>query len=282
MNNKPVLFIDSGIGGLPYCIDFLKKNPDEEICYLADTQNFPYGSRTKDEISAIMIDLTEKLIKIFDPKIIVLACNTATIAALSNLREYFKDTQILFVGTVPALKPAAEKSRNKKIGVLATKQTIGGLVYSNIAAEAACSIFGLAAPDLVEFVEHKIETASEQEKIEIVRKYITEFRSKGVDSLVLGCTHFLYLLDEFKHEASDKGTEALHIEVFDSIAGVTKRIEFLLDENEKTLRAEKDRKPSNLLLTTSVTDDVSWQKRARDLNFKLSLLSATQENDICR
>jgi len=278
MNNKPVLFIDSGIGGLPYCIDFNKKNPDEEIWYLADTQNFPYGSRTKDEITSIMIDLTEKLINAVDPKIIVLACNTATLAALSDLRVHFKDTQIPFVGTVPALKPAAEKSRNKKIGVLATKQTIGALIYSNL-ADGSCCIYGLAAPDIVEFVEHKIETASKQEKIDIVKKYIDEFRSKGVDSLVLGCTHFLYLLEEFRQEAAHNGNDlhTLHIEVFDSIAGITKRIEFLLDENGKALRAEKNFKPSNTLLTSSDTENSSWQKRADTLNFKLGLLS-----DICK
>jgi len=271
MNNKPVLFIDSGIGGLPYCIDFHTKNIDEEICYLADTENFPYGSRTKDEITSIMIDLTEKLIKTICPKIIVLACNTATIAALADLREHFKDTQIPFVGTVPALKPAAENSRNKKVGVLATRQTIGGLVYLNL-ADGSCSIYGLAAPDLVEFVEHKIETASVQEKTDIVRKYINEFSNKGVDSLVLGCTHFLYLLEEFRREAAHNGNEALHIEVFDSIAGVTKRIEFLLDENNMALRTDKNAKPSNQLLTTSETENGFWQKRANDLGFKLNLL----------
>ncbi|MCL2411354.1 MAG: glutamate racemase, partial [Treponema sp.] len=85
-NTKTVVFIDSGIGGLPYCVDFHKKNPDEEICYIADTKNFPYGPRDKDELAAILTALAEKLLITVNPKIIVLACNTATIAALPLLR----------------------------------------------------------------------------------------------------------------------------------------------------------------------------------------------------
>ncbi|MCL2806225.1 MAG: glutamate racemase [Treponema sp.] len=257
-NNRPILFIDSGIGGLPYCIDFHRKNPLEPVCYLADTQNFPYGPREKEELVSILISLTEKLIEKFNPKIIVLACNTATIAALSSLRERF--AQIPFVGTVPALKPAANTSR--KIGVLGTERTIGEIRNLNL-VDASCEIIGIAAPQLVYFIEHNFDKAGANEKKEMARKYIDLFRAEGADSLVLGCTHFLFLLDEFKNEASP------HIEVFDSLAGITKRIEFLLDKNN--LRADAVSLPSHTLLLTGASDSF-WQDRAQKLGFKLELL----------
>jgi len=263
-NNRPVLFIDSGIGGLPYCVDFNKNNPDEEVCYLADTRNFPYGPREKEELTSILITLTEKLLNTVKPKLIVLACNTATISALASLRIRFPD--IPFVGTVPAVKPASKFSGSRKIGVLGTERTIEDIRSLNL-VDDTCEICGIAAPELVEFAEHRFNKAGKNEKIQTAGKYIDLFRAEGADSIVLGCTHFLFLLDEFRQEA------APDIEVFDSLEGITKRAEFLLDENEGALRAEKGFKPSHQLILTSENADNSWQDRAKTLGFKLNLLS---------
>ena len=268
MDNRPVLFLDSGIGGLLYCSDFVKHNPQEEVCYLADTENFPYGHRSKEELTIILITLTEKLIKTINPKIIVLACNTATVSAIDPLRRHFPN--IPFVGTVPAIKPAAKASQSGKIGVLGTTRTIED-PYNNNLLESneknPCEIYAVAAPELVEFVENQFEKADEKEKSETVRKYITIFRTKGADTLVLGCTHFLYLLDEFKKEA------APFIKVFDSLDGITKRIEFLLDENNKKLRTEKKSKPEHrLYITGTKLADNLWENRAKHLGFKLCFL----------
>ena len=271
MNNKPVLFIDSGIGGLPYCRDFLKHNPQEEICYLADRQNFPYGQREKEELSSLLILLTEKLLQTINPKIIVLACNTASVSALDSLRQKFP--QMLFVGTVPAIKPAAEACGTGKIGILGTTRTIEDPYTQRLARSCEKDsgihneIFAAAAPELVEFVEHRFDKADENEKAKVVKKYIDLFRAEGADALVLGCTHFLYLIEEFKREAAPS------IKVFDSQDGVTKRIEFLLDENNGALRAEKDFQPVHrLLLTGSGPADSSWQDRANALGFIPGLL----------
>jgi glutamate racemase len=259
MNNKPVLFIDSGIGGIPYCMDFLKKNPNENVCYLADRENFPYGPRDNEELISILIKLTENILKNIEPKIIVLACNTATIAALSSLRENFP--QIPFVGTVPAVKPAASACNNGKVGVLGTARTIEEVHRLNL-ADVPCEIFGIAAPELVDYIELHFDTSDENEKIEVVRKYIELFRAANVDTLVLGCTHFLLLLEEFKREA------APFFKVFDSLAGITKRIEYLLDENE--LRSEKDSLPLyRLLLTGDGGENSLWETRARSMGFNL-------------
>jgi glutamate racemase len=264
MNEKPVLFIDSGIGGLPYCRDFLRKNPHEPACYLADHKNYPYGPRGKEELTAILIPLIEKLLKRTDPKIIVLACNTATIAAVSSLRQNFP--KIPFVGTVPAIKPAANACNNGKVGVLGTARTIEEIQSLNLAGNK-CEISGIAAPELVDFIELHFDDSSEKEKTDIVKKYIELFRSLNVDTLVLGCTHFLFLLDEFRREAKP------YFEVFDSVSGITKRLEYLLDENDGILRADKDLRPSRRFFLTGNGESISlWEKRAKSIGFNLVLL----------
>ena len=267
-NNRPVIFIDSGIGGIPYCRDFIKRNPHEAVCYLADRGNFPYGPRSKEELVSILISLTEKLLKTAYPKIVVLACNTATVSALAALRQNFP--QLPFVGTVPAIKPAANACKSGKVGVLGTARTIEDIRGLNLAegGENRCEIFGIAAPELVEFVEHRLEKADEKEKAETVRKYTELFRAEGVDTLVLGCTHFLYLLEEFRREASPS------IKIFDSLDGITKRIEYLLNENDGVLRAGKDSVPVNrFLLTGTEPPDSFWQSHSSALGFNLCLLS---------
>jgi len=268
MDKRPILFIDSGIGGLPYCRDFTKRNPQEEVCYVADRENFPYGQREKNELSSILTALIEKMLKVANPKIIVLACNSATVSAIDKLRLHFPNTP--FVGTVPAIKPAANASKCGKVGVLGTARTIEDPYNQNLAdeCEKKCEIIGIAAPDLVEFVEERFDSANESEKNEIVKKYIEIFCAKGVDSLVLGCTHFLFLLNEFQ-----KLAEPL-IKIFTSLDGITKRIEYLLDENSGALRADKNNQPANkLILTGTKKADVSWQNRAKELGFALYVVS---------
>jgi len=270
MDNRPVLFIDSGIGGLPYCIDFKNKNPNEKVCYLADNQNFPYGPREKDELTSILITLTEKVLKSINPKIIVLACNTATISALAALRHRYP--QIPFVGTVPALKPAAKTTSSGKVGVLGTARTIGEIRSLGLVDET-CDIHGIAAPELVDFVENHFEKADEKEKKEIVKKYMDIFRHEGVDSVVLGCTHFLFLQDVFHKEGANPDYTP-QIEVFDSLKGITKRIEFLLDENEGYLRAANDSAWIHQLYITLKDQHFSfWKERANTLRFNLYLLN---------
>jgi glutamate racemase len=260
MDNRPVLFLDSGIGGIPYCRDFMARNRRESVCYLADRENFPYGERSKEDLIAILTALTEKVIKTINPKIAVLACNTATVSALASLRQNFP--RLSFVGTVPAIKPAAENG--KKIGVLGTARTIDDPYNQNLAG-GDCEIFGIAAAELVEFVENRFEEADENEKKEIVRKYVSRFSAGGTDAIVLGCTHFLYLAEDFRREAAPS------IKIFDSLDGITKRIESLLDEDGGALRAERDSEPENFfLLTGKQPPDSVWRKRA--LGFDLRLL----------
>jgi glutamate racemase len=263
MEKRPVLFLDSGIGGIPYCRYFHERNPDQYIVYLADRLNFPYGKWEKEELAAVLIGLVEQIIQQLNPKIIVMACNTATLAALARLRECFPG--ITFVGTVPAVKPAALASKTGKIGVLGSELTVKQSSVRELAAQfGGNEIIGIAAQELVEFVEKDFSSAAPEEKTKIVRRYLNRFRAAGVDAVVLSCTHFLFLEEEFRREA------APDIAIFESVKGISLRIESLLAE------APREETPTHakncLLLTGSDVPEPSWIAWADRLGFSLSLL----------
>jgi len=157
-----------------------------------------------------------------DPRLIVIACNTASVSALDDLRAAFP--ALPFVGTVPAVKPAALASKTRRIGVLATERTVRDPYAAHLAERFApdCELVGIAAPELVEFVEHRYANSIRQERLAVVEGYIRRFRVLGVDSIVLGCTHFLFLADEFV-EVGGKD-----ISIFDSREGVARRAVTLL------------------------------------------------------
>jgi glutamate racemase len=264
MDTRPVLFIDSGIGGIPYCRHFHRRNPGQHIVYLADRLHFPYGKWEKDKLAEVLITLVEQAIVAINPKIVVIACNTASIAALSSLREHFP--ALPFVGTVPAVKPAALATKTGKIGVLGTELTIQQPYIRELADQYGKSeneIIGIAAPELVEFVEEYLDFAIPEEKEEIARYYLNQFRAKGADTVVLGCTHFLFLDEEFRQAAIPD------ITIFESIEGISQRIESLLAE---TIPRGNTDAPSLLMLTGSAVPEPSWFERANRLGFGLSLL----------
>jgi glutamate racemase len=230
MDNRPILFLDSGVGGLPYYRHFHLCNPAEPVVYIADRENFPYGAKGREELTAALLSLIGQLIDRFRPKLAVLACNTASVSALAALRAAFPALPL--VGTVPALKPAVLESRKRRIGVLGTSRTIADPYITELAARygADCTVRGIAAGNLVEFVEYRCASAGKEERERMVEPYIEQFRAAGVDGVVLGCTHFLFLLDEFRSAA------APDIRIYDSVGGVSLRLEWLLDQGE--LRTE--------------------------------------------
>jgi glutamate racemase len=263
MDNRPVLFLDSGIGGLPYCRHFHQRNPREPLVYCADREHFPYGNRERQDLIALLSGLLGRLRDRFNPKLGVLACNTASVSALASLRESFPDMPL--VGTVPALKPAALASKRRHIGVLGTDRTIRDPYIAELAARFGpdCAVTALAAPGLVDFVEHRYALASEGERRQAVLPYIDEFCRAGADALVLGCTHFLFLRADFK--AAAKGELSIH----DSIEGVSRRAEALLDQGG--LRADgAANSPEALLLVTGPTPLESvWEERAQAFGLTL-------------
>jgi glutamate racemase len=185
----------------------------------------------------------------------VLACNTASVSALESLRNSFPDLPL--VGTVPAVKPAVEASKTRRIGVLGTARTIADPYIAELAARYGpdCALTAIAAPDLVDFVEHRYDAAGTEERLGAVLPYITEFRRAGVDAIVLGCTHFLFLLDSFKAAAGD-------MSIHDSVEGVCRRAEALLDQGEQWAGPADGGRENILLVTGSLPLEPSWQERA--------------------
>jgi glutamate racemase len=260
--NRPVLFLDSGIGGLPYAGRFHERNPGETFIYVADREHFPYGPRRKEDLEALLTELTAVITENFNPKLAVVACNTASVSALDTLRERFP--AMPWVGTVPAVKPAVLASRSRCVGVLGTQRTVDDPYIAAIAAEAGpdCAIVRCAAPDLVDFVENRGDAAGAEEKYLAVKPYMEFFRKRGADGIVLGCTHFLFLLDIFSTAA------APDMRIYDSLEGVLSRTEYLLDS--QGLRAEGNRDANLLILTGNEPPEPPWYDRA--LSFGLDLL----------
>jgi glutamate racemase len=277
MDKRPVVFIDSGIGSLPYGNFFHKNNPAENIVYAADRAHFPYGARPKEEVVEILRALVSKLIGRWNPKVVAVACNTASVSALPALRETFP--ALPFVGTVPAVKPAVLASKKRRVGVLGTERTIDDPYINELAAKYGpdCEIVALAAPELVEFVERRYVSSSHGEKLEAVRPWIEKFHSAGADGIVLGCTHFLLLLDEFREAAKEvplSMTTPPSMTIFDSVEGVSRRVESLLDGGGGKLRAPASstgNKPL-LVITGAAPPEPYWTALAETFDLELGLI----------
>ena len=201
INSNPIAFLDSGIGGLPYLGWIKDKLPEEACIYLADRQNFPYGEKPAELVVTHVVNAVNLLLKVFSPKIVVIACNTASVLALSVLRDTFR---IPFVGVVPAVKPAEN-------------------LISSFARN--CTVFPISAGPVINFVENSYLAATDAEKKEIIAPAMEVCSENGIDTLVLGCTHFIFLEDEFNKTA---GT---NMQIIDSREGVGNQIIRLLGEH---------------------------------------------------
>ncbi|MDR0553387.1 MAG: glutamate racemase [Treponema sp.] len=272
MDNRPILFLDSGIGGLPYSDFFRRHNRDEALVYVADRARFPYGARRREELIEGLCSLMETLIRRFNPKLAALVCNTASVSALDSLRRRFPG--LPWVGTVPAVKPAVLESRKRHIAVLGTERTIEDPYIRELAIRYGndCRISGIAAPELVEFVEYRCLRASPGERRDVVEPYVGHIRQKGADALVLGCTHFLFLAGEFRAAAGKD------IQVYDSVAGISRRMSALLDEgnlrseNARSENARSENAPALLVLTGEEAPGDDWLERAAAFGMEPRLL----------
>jgi glutamate racemase len=265
MNDRPIIFLDSGIGGIPYADFFRSRNKREKIVYAADRENFPYGPRPKENVIALALSLAKKLAALYDPKILVVACNAISVSALQALRAGLSGISV--VGTVPALKPAIEKSLKRRIGVIGTQRAVEDPYIAELAAQFGpdCAIVGEAAPELVEFVERRWLAADGAERLKAVEPWVKKFIDKGADTLVLACTHFLLLKKEFLISAGNS------LKVFDSVEGVTRRVEALLDANGGELRsAAKEDPVSPLMVVTGKRPlEDHWEKLCLRFGFTL-------------
>ena len=233
MSDNAIVFIDSGVGGLPYLEMTKEFLPEQNFVYVADNKNFPYGEKNSKELTKIIIRLIESIVERLNPVLIVIACNTASVVALSTLRTKFG---IPFVGVVPAIKPAVEYSGKGSIGLLATRKTIEDPYTDELIKKFAsgCIVKKYAGIDLVEFVEKKYFISSDKEKLQIVSEASNYFTDNNIDSLILGCTHFIHLAEYFKEILGNS------VDIIDSRQGVVKQIIRLI-KNDKVLPVAKKR-----------------------------------------
>ena len=190
MKTSPVGFFDSGIGGTCILNAFRRICPDEKTVYIADTKNCPYGNKPAEEIIRLSEANVKKLLR-RNCKMIVVACNTATAAAIDYLRAKYPD--VPFVGLEPAVKPAALRSKTGVVGVLATAGTFHGRLYNETKAKFAKNVTVIAAQadEFVQLVERGETSGAKVEKI--VRAKVAPLLKAGADKIVLGCTHFPHL-----------------------------------------------------------------------------------------
>jgi glutamate racemase len=219
----PIAIFDSGIGGLPYLEPARAALPAESFVYLADRADFPYGTKTRSEVRSIVLRLMDLLVEDYAPKAVVIACNTASQAALEAARKAHPGLPI--VGTVPAVKPAAERTRSGVIGVMATEGATRDPYLDSLIARYAkgVTVIKESAQDLVSFVERRAVAAGPEERREAVRPFVRSLVERGADEIVLACTHYTHLRAEIA-EVAGPG-----VEVVDSRAGVASRLRQVLE-----------------------------------------------------
>jgi glutamate racemase len=183
-------FFDSGVGGLSVLQEVVALLPREHVCYVADAARCPYGLRPADEVLEFSLGIVRFLLS-KECKLIVVACNTATAAAIDGLRSAFP--HVPFVGMEPAVKPAVEQSKTRSVGILATAGTLQGRLFNRTRERYAAGVklHVAAGNGLVELVEQGREDSPEA--LALLRTYLQPMLDDSVDELVLGCTHYPFL-----------------------------------------------------------------------------------------
>ena len=219
MNCGPVGIFDSGLGGLTVWREVRRQLPNEDIVYFADSRNCPYGRKSADEIIQLAHGIADRL-QALECKLIVVACNTATAAAIDDLRQSY---QIPFVGMEPAIKQAALNTATGKVGVLATKGTFDGRLYKQTSRKYANDIDVMVqiGDGLVELVERNEYESDEAQML--LHKYIDPMLAHGVDQIVLGCTHYPFYKSQIEAMAGSR------VAVIDPAPAVARRVGELLD-----------------------------------------------------
>ena len=218
----PILLFDSGVGGLTVLAEVRKLLPEAPVIYAADTAGLPYGEKTEAEIAARVSGLLGRLSERFSPRLITIACNTASTIALGTVREVL---QVPIVGTVPAIKPAAELTKTGVIGLLGTAATIRQGYVDRLQAEFAANkrLIRHAAPGLVAAAEEALRGG--QPDPAVFADAAAGLRSQpggdDIDTVVLACTHFP-LVEAQLHEALGTNVQFVH-----GAQGIAQRIAHL-------------------------------------------------------
>jgi glutamate racemase len=225
MNNKPVGIFDSGVGGLSVWQEIDCLLPNESIVYYADNANCPYGEKTQDEVIEYSKEATQFLMN-KGCKIIVVACNTATAQAIDYLRKTF---DIPFVGIVPAVKPAAIHSKTGVIAILATAGTLKSKKFNDTMKEFSgnTEVILVEGGELVALVENGLQGT--EQSLNVLNRHINRLMEKHIDHLVLGCTHFPFLIEDIKTITGESV-------ILDNPApAIAKRTKYILEKAQLTV-----------------------------------------------
>jgi glutamate racemase len=253
-NRRPIGIFDSGIGGLSILKEIHTLLPDEDVIYFADQAHVPYGSRSLDQVRQLSEEITRFLLEM-DAKLVVLACNTASAASLHYLRAVFPE--LPFIGMEPAVKPASERTSSGVVGVLATPATFQGELFTSVVDRYADGIQVLQStlPGLVEHIESGDLDSPEVQRI--LKMGIEPLLERGADTLVLGCTHFPFVLPAIR--ALSGGD----IQVIDPSPAIARRTQQVLSEQHA--RSEKGEAGKILYVTSSGPDGLMNALRLLDL-----------------
>jgi glutamate racemase len=216
-NNQPIGIFDSGIGGTSIWKAIHQLLPNEKTIYLADSKNAPYGQKSKQEIIALSMKNTDFLLEM-KCKLIVIACNTATTNAIQELRAKY---DIPFIGIEPAIKPAVTHSKTQIIGILATQGTLNSELFNKTTEKYQdTKIIEQVGHGLVQLIENGDINSPEMTKL--LHSYLTPMIEANIDYLVLGCSHYPYLIPQIKKILPE------HIQIIDSGEAVAKQTKNIL------------------------------------------------------
>lgn len=254
MDNRPIGVYDSGFGGLSVWRELYRALPEESLIYLGDGKNCPYGSLSEERIRELAEKAVGELIE-RGCKMVVVACNTATAAAINHLREKFSFLPI--VGLEPAVKPACQLSRSGRVAVLATERSLQSEKLRMAVERYATDVEVIKAVGrgFVEAVEQCEEHSEATEKM--VSEVVEPLIEQGADVIVLGCTHYPFLKGVLRRVVGSRD-----VRIIDSGEAVEKRVESLLDRY--SLRADEENEAKYEFLTYA---DEEYRERLRHKAF---------------
>lgn len=220
-NDAPIAVIDSGVGGISVLKELIRLMPNENYIYFGDNENAPYGNKTAEEVRSLMFSNVSMLIK-EGAKAIVIACNTATAASATALREKYPNIPV--IGIEPAIKPSAKYKEHSNVLVMATTLTLKQEKFEELLERFSSyvNIMTLACPGLMEFIENGVTKGNELE--EFLEKLFSDVKGIKFDSVVLGCTHYPHIKETIKKVLGND------IMVFDGGEGTARETKRRLDD----------------------------------------------------
>ena len=245
LTNSPIGVFDSGVGGISVLRAIRERMPEEPVLYFGDQGHVPYGSRSMEQIQHFSEAITDFLLG-QGAKIIVVACNTASAAALKYLREKFPD--VAFVGMEPAVKPAAEHTQTGRVGVLATPATFQGALYASVVERFATGVELLqdTCPGLVQQIEQGNLKGEEARRI--LEDALLPMLEKNIDTVVLGCTHYPFVIPLIRQIVGEK------VRVIDPAPAVAKQVRRVLEL--RRMRSESESQGDLKIFTSGDPDEL--------------------------